>query len=708
MAQQKISLFGQFTPTGVDNTAGNSLRALAGLSDQVGGIAFQVGAKKAQKRGTLAGAQSVQRDESGEVISPELKNDFTIAGEAYNHAAILAHKAQISMDVREDLDRLQEEHKLDPEAFKQMAGKLRGGTIKNMPEELAVIVAQDIDSSVSSRFSTLQKQFFKRKEIEHHSAALDSIESLQDDILNATRTGESERQQELIINANTELDAWVESGVVSPDEARQVREDLSERMQEQTALSGIDAVIFNEDLTLDEQIAKGVEFVDDLRKSELKDLSPEQKDSLLNVVSSKVRGLLSRRNAIDNERDLAKEKIISNLKIKTNLVEEQAKNGEIVDLSELSEEVEELHSRGDISGNERTSIKTHIAKAQDEIDRISLADKRIIARLSGDNSILMNKKDVDFFYKRKIQDHVEGLPSGEKNAFMADFILATRSIPTQIKNNITSQILSGDPDQIKQAADLIDRIDNIPGLANKAVDANQRAFTNKVVELSQSMAPEQAINLSKELTDPRDKARAEANTQLIKTDKMESKYSGIVENAFEGFFGGDFLVNNVNKQTVEREYKELFESFFIAGDNAETAENKAIELLQTNWKESEFGFMKYRPEDYYSVSGDTDYMKKQLFSDISSGIGGDFNKKSLFLLSDDETARLASQGNPSYRVMALDNNGALVKFPGRWRPNVQKQRDLQMKDNLEAVKSARSAGKKGKESALRTLDRLKF
>ena len=55
--QQQIGLFTQFTPTGGDPTAGANLRQLAGLTEQAGDIAFQVGAKKRAKEGELAGSQ---------------------------------------------------------------------------------------------------------------------------------------------------------------------------------------------------------------------------------------------------------------------------------------------------------------------------------------------------------------------------------------------------------------------------------------------------------------------------------------------------------------------------------------------------------------------------------------------------------------------------------------------------------------------------
>ncbi len=693
MAQTKIGFTGKLRPTGVDQTAGQNLRMLAGLSDQVGELAFNQVAKTRQKEGALAGAQSVKRDEEGKVLSPELESDNTIFGQSFNQSAILAHKAQVSMDSRESLDRLQEEHKLDPEAFKVAAMGMRKGTLTGMPEELAVLVGQDIDSSISNRHAKLLNNQFKRESEQQRATALASIETQQDDLLNAVREGDAEEQARLAINANAELDAWVESGKISADEARKIKEDTAERIQEQSALREVDQIVFNEDLSLEEQFAKGSDFVEQLRKSKLKDLSPEQKDSLVNVVESRVNDVARKIANESRQRDIETEKLISNIKIQANLIEERAKNGENVDLAPLVEQTELLHTKGSIKGNERTSIFTHVAKAQDEINRITLADKRIIARQEGDNTIEMKQKDVDSYYKRNIQDDISQLPPEMQSLANANFIAQTRTIPSQVKSQITSQVLSGDPDQIKQASDLVDRIDNIPGMPS-AVSADQRAFMDSVVTLSQSMEPEQAIKLARELTDPRDKARIEAREQLIKDDKLREDYPSKVENAFEGFFGGDFLQDNINKQAVEAEYSALFESFFKAGMSEDNAEAKAVEILQNNWKESQFGFMKNRPEDYYSVNGNSDYIKPQLIRDIKkSSIGMEFENDNVFLLSDEETSRKASLGAPDYRVIVIDSNGEFQSIPGRWSPDASVERGKLINEREEQFKEKRGQKK---------------
>lgn len=688
--QQKIGFFGQLQPTGVDPTVGNRLKALAGIAEDVGEVALGRVQQEAVKRGQLKGAK-VQRDEEGNIIPPELESDFTIFGQNFNKAAILANRAQIQIDSKERLDALQEEHKLDPEAFKNATEAFKQGTLRGMPEELANIIALDIDSSVASRTGVLNKAFFKREDAKQKATIAEGIETATDDILNSVRTGDEERSTRLIIEQNAALDAAVDAGMINPIAAENIKETVRERISQQNTLRQVDEIIFNEDLSLQERVDKGVDFLGSLRDSELKDLSPEQKDALVNVVGAKINGLQTQLAQELSQKTIEQTRQVSNLKV-------NAKLG-FSNPEDLMEETELLFNTGLISGNERTSIMTDILKGQKGKVNIARDDALVSKKLMGANEVVLDQKVVDDYYDRNVLDQIKDLPPGVKIAEQALFVDRLKMVPKRIKQELSNNILSGDPELILQAGDLVNRLDEIPGLVDLVVNASQRAFINDVTDFSLSMSPEEAVKLAKELTDPRDKARIEAKEEEIKTEKMREDYPDVVENAFEGFFGGDFLVDNVNKESVNREFETLFESFFKAGMDKDRAEEKAIDLLKTNWKESQFGFMKHPPETFYSVGGEVDYIKDQLNAELVKGtIGLEFKKENIFLLSDETTGRTASQGQPNYRVMVIDNNGEIHmpvlsdedgKPTNRWMPDMQSEADRQTKENEELFSKER-------------------
>ncbi len=190
MRQERIGLFSTISPTGVDQSAGQSLRALAGLSEQVGDIAFNIGAKKRQKEGQIAGA-NVQRDEEGQIVAPELKSDLTIFGESFNKSAVLAYKAQIGLDAKSTLEELQNTHKLDPEAFKKQAEAAKQGSLAKMPEEIAIEAGLEYDIRIASHYSALMKDFYKRETEDQQAVIKERVNSMVADISTASRSGDT-------------------------------------------------------------------------------------------------------------------------------------------------------------------------------------------------------------------------------------------------------------------------------------------------------------------------------------------------------------------------------------------------------------------------------------------------------------------------------------------------------------------------------------
>jgi len=80
----------------------------------------------------------------------------------------------------------------------------------------------------------------------------------------------------------------------------------------------------------------------------------------------------------------------------------------------------------------------------------------------------------------------------------------------------------------------------------------------------------------------------------------------------------------------------------------------------------------YPPEDYWAdENGSVDYIKRSIAYEVRrENPDMQFDEdKDIFLYSDDETARKASVGTPTYRVIIRDSNGELVIRSGRFDPS---------------------------------------
>lgn len=693
--QTQIKQFGTFRPTGVDQTAGANLRALAGLSQQVGEVVFQQAAKQRVKEGKLAGAQAVERDEEGKIISPEFQEDFTLFGQAFNQSSILAHQQQIGMDNKEDLDRIQNEFKFDPDGFKNAVAGRRKGMLTGMPEELSVIVGSDFDSSVSSRLGQINSDMFRRETDQNRAMFQDGLESSTDDLLNATRRGDLDRQKDILLEKNASIDAAVESGLLTATEAVRIKENVVERITQQDTLRQVDEIVFNEDLTLEQQARKGVDFIDNLRKSKLEDLSPEAKDSLINVVSGKIAGLQNQLAKAQSGKNIEDERRISNLKV--------AAHNDFASPDKLIESIETEFNGGFITGNERTSLLNDVFGGQGRAIKKSQDFSLVAKKLTGNfPEIVLNQDTVNDYYDQVLSPTLSDDPQ-MRIAQQAQYATVLKAVPLRIKKEIKNNLLSGDAGLIVETVNLIDRLDEVEGLPELAISANQRSFALWVRDLSENMEPEQAVNAARELTDPRDKARIDGRKAELKEKSfggsIDSNYPDWAEDVFSGFFGGSNLTDDVNSQKVTEEYKTLFEAAYLAGSDIDQAKDQAEKRLKANWKESQFGFMKHPPESFYSVSGENTYIKKQLITDIKKNtLGLEFENEDVFLLSDDITDRQAQGGNPSYRMIVRDKNGQLQpvimtdpagKPTNRWMPDKQKEINRQLKDREAEFKRAR-------------------
>lgn len=684
MARQPIiGTYGKFRPTGVDTSGVEVLQRMAGLTSQAQDIAFGIGAERAQKEGRLEGLQSVQQ-EGGQTKPPELREEgLSIRNKAFNQASILAHRAAIKTDTKNRLDQLERDESLDPEKFELRARAYKEGLLSEMPEELAVLVGQDLDASIVSRKSSLDDAYFKRIERENQAALSDGLESATDDILNAVRKGDVALVESLSVQNEAMLNQAVESGLLDPVKANDIREQIRERSAEQKTLGEVDRIIFDENLSLEQRLQKGVTFLESLREKELKDLSPEQKDSLMNVVGGKVMDLQRQLVAKNAERNIEVEREVSDLKV-------AAKNG-FDSTQNLIERTEKAHREGKISGNERTSLLNDVYSGNRKAIKKQQDFSLVTKKLTGDfPEIVLQQDVVNDYYDQIVAPFVEQMSGAEKNATMAEYVTILKAVPKSIKDTITNNLLSADPDLVAETADLINRIDEIAGLPELAVDANQRAFADILTGLMTTMEPEQAAKQALELTNPKDTARIEARKQQIKDDKMQEDYEAWVEDGFESFLGQNYLVDNINKQQVEAEFKDNFEAFFKAGMSKDRAKEKSIELLQRNWKESQFGFMKHPPEQFYAVGQNVDYIRDQLYTELKKNtIGLEFTKDNVYLQSDEQTSREAAQGRPSYRMIVIDNNGEFVapiltdengNQSNRWMPDPKAEKDRQMKE----------------------------
>jgi len=705
MAQKPIGYYGEFRPTGVDTSAARRFEALAGIADQVGDIAFQIGAKKAEQVGAEKGEKAGREYAAKlakpqpkvgppeEMAPPETKKGFlasmSIEGQAYDAAMKSAYLSQVSTDAKEQIERIAAQYPNDVQAFKSNIGQYTQGLLQGVGDEYREAAEATVNNYVANAETAVFKNEIATNRAQANASRQLAINLHNDESAKMARDGDPDQA---IVNQQHHdlvIDSMVASGDLAADDAQIAKDSLAKRIQQQTQLGELERVIFDENLSTREQYEKGVAFVERIRDADLTDIGPEDKDQLMSVLDSKINSLrvdLSREEA---EISVETGRVISDLMIAANTGSRPAQD--------IVEDANKLYDDGDIDFRQRASIITTVSKeSQAQINKAESISK-VAMKISGDTTAMPLEKDVNTFYDEYEANFI-GNPANQ-----ALFVQKSGVVPSRMKERLETDINSGDPVRMEQAIELIDRVDELPGMFGQLVTAGQEAFATQVVTLSEVMPMDQAVKEARRIVDPTNATYIESRRQVIKDQKYPEKYSKWTDDAIGGLMV-DMPVGMALSQ-AERQFGILFENYFTNGLNASQAQQKAAKIMKTNWTDSEFGVMPYAPEQYYPISGEV--LRDQAYQQASEQVGKQVKKDNIYLLTNDHTARTASRGQPEYIVMYQEEDGTLStiydEVTGQnlyWYPDVDQAIERQKEEVKKSMEERRAAGMTGEEAAL--------
>ncbi len=665
MAQKRIDYYGRFTPTGVDTSQAKRLQALSGLAEQVGDIAFEVGAKIQTKRGQEAGvASGMEAAQEGQ--APETKEGFlsaiSIYDQAYNKAALNAYSSGIRVDGKKKLFELEEKYATDPDpvAFQSDFNGYMKGVTQGLPEDMAADLRLRLTEDamrVQGRLADSQR----RRQFDLATANLnEELATLADEQAIAARAGDDTRVQELQVQMEN---IGIENAeLLDPADLAKFETEQKDRLIIQGNLGQLDrAILDNSDLPLEERIQKGKEILRTITSNPIEGLTPEQQSKLESQMSTRLNALESRLVEQDTEFGIE----LSDYKVQV-----ASGNLEPVD---VDQKANDWYRAGRISEPEMTSLKKSARTAVAKKAETTAVNVKITKQFTDQRDPYatgtFDQSDINKYYDDVYVPAQEGATPEQRMLTDAIFIQKTRMIPSTVKNQTNSYLLSGEPALIMQAAQLIDRVDETPGMFDQITNVQTKAFASNMVRLMEVMDPKEALRLSQQLTDPADQNRVTARRDQIKTEKFNDKYvdwtRDIVGEADPTSF-----------QNAVTQYQTIFESYYLAGSDEDSARAQAEKMIQSNYTQSIFGDMMYAPEQYYAVNGSVEYMRDQLDAEIRTEAPNlQFDRDNIYLLTDDSTARSAAAGSPMYRVLILDDDGVFQQRSGYFVPDVAAQEE---------------------------------
>ena len=668
--QTRLQFESQFRPTSIDTMAADAMRQLAGLGRQMRQTTEEIGRPIVEQEMAEMGAKAAETagtidPNTGALVAPPEFKKFGWGSQQFNAAVRKGYEDNLSTSIDTIIADAEAQHSDDLVGYQNaIKGSLDGlrasvpdaykGAVENMITRVGGRAARNV--AENERVKILK---------ESANSVITEADRLEKELLQIARDGgdTSELYGQYVVS----LTNLADQGGVDAVKAQARIDGLADNMV-------IEGVIgeFNRAITAEgdpkSQAFNARAIVEKLRDNPDKRLTPAQNDTLLNKLDVQVSALESA-NATAAAKLTADEMMeLSDLDI---LIDSQA-----LPSADLIAKVYELFDRKVIKTADGISSRVNkINKGLRDGVRKEAGIAAVANQVAGQElpedqrSVVLNQQDVDNYYEfasPQLSDNDD-----IRSAQQTGIVVRTGYVPTELRTEIRNGLVSQDPAQVEYAVETIQRIQEVPGIGESAFSDSEVAFASQVASLAEYLPMDQAIQEARNITAtgrPQQKAMVEARTAQIKDEK------DVFANAYDDELADNFTAWQFRSESdfkeqpafaqMSKDYGRLVEQFYKAGMvDIESAKARAMGLIKANWSEGEFGLMKYSPERFgaYALpgTGDTSYIRTQIQEDLAAG-GLEVAAENIFLEADAETARTASTGKPSYRVLVRTEDGTMM------------------------------------------------
>lgn len=247
------------------------------------------------------------------------------------------------------------------------------------------------------------------------------------------------------------------------------------------------------------------------------------------------------------------------------------------------------------------------------------------------------------------------------------FVKKFRYVP-ELYRNETVGLLHGTPEQVAMASERIAFMqDN--GVDLDGFDRKDAALALRVAsDVRRGIAPVRAVEMARFALDPQNQNLVEGNKKRVEEalKKPENQPDHLFDSG--GFLGIGVTVPEIPVvggvwDNYHSDWDAIYSDAYLAtGGHEESARKVATAQMKKLWGVSAVDgsarLMKYPPESFYKIHGDghdADWIRKQLYKDVGKAV----KPGSVFLDSDQLTAREASRGVPSYGILVKNARGEL-------------------------------------------------
>lgn len=292
MAIKPIGFYGKFRGPGVDTSAAQRMKALAGLADTVQDIAVGYGKAKREQEAVVEGVKAGKlAAETGEYTPTD---EFKYGGARKNAAAKVGYLAGMQNAFTNAVANAEKEFPNDYQAFASKVEGAVSGFAKNMPldwQEETADYASDITNAAGKRILSLQAKQASDANLAEFNIAQDDRNNFE---LNLAYEGDLERLYKESLKSQEYAEAGVEAGFLKSANVANDRLAQNKTIRGNIVSGQFNRATINDDSkTVLEKIAAAENIIESIQKQprlkienhlepgEFVLVSPEEKDNIV-------------------------------------------------------------------------------------------------------------------------------------------------------------------------------------------------------------------------------------------------------------------------------------------------------------------------------------------------------------------------------------------------------------------------------------------
>ena len=284
--QQRIDVYGGFTPTGVDRTAGDKMRALAGLGQTMEEATLAIGkpiieAKRAEE-GAQAAEDAARDPVTGEVLEVPTMNAAKFGSSQFgaaaqkraneiDAAAVSTYKTNLLLDIEKNMSNLSSANSSNTSRFDFVSENYKKGLLKNVPPEMQPAIERFYFSEYEKNRNAIYKQETKNIKAGAEASYTLARDSFKKNYIDLIFDGKTEEAA----NLKAEFDAnmmpgFLTAGAISQEKFMQDEVNLADTARVEQEYGRINKeIISNDELNVDQKVAASKEYLSNFDKTDL-------------------------------------------------------------------------------------------------------------------------------------------------------------------------------------------------------------------------------------------------------------------------------------------------------------------------------------------------------------------------------------------------------------------------------------------------------